>query len=131
LSISWKSPQGRLDFSCGCKLNYIHTSTVKCYVIFQVKNTWVKSCVLCHGICHLHLVCLSTYNFCIWNYENLTCYRMYLLQMPCGNIHNWCEQFDEQKATKQALVWCHWCLGVQAGHQNCYPTHTLVRVLEK
>jgi hypothetical protein len=42
LSVSQKSPQGRLDFSCGCKLNCIHTCTVKSYGIFQVKNTWVK-----------------------------------------------------------------------------------------
>jgi hypothetical protein len=51
--------------------------------------------------------------------------------MQCDNIHNWYEQFLDQKAIRQDLIYYYWCMGVQVDHLNYNPTNKLLQVLEK
>jgi hypothetical protein len=53
LQVSWKSVQWSPYFFCGHDWNYIYMCAVKQYYMLDVKNTLVKSFVLCHRVHHL------------------------------------------------------------------------------
>lgn len=59
LWVSWKSGQGSLYFFCGRNGNYVFTCAMKQFCMLDVKNTLVKSFILCHRVHHLQRCVLS------------------------------------------------------------------------
>jgi len=77
LWVSWKSVQWSPYFFCGHNWNYIYMCAVKQYYMLDVKNTLVKSIILCHRLHHLQC-CVLTEEFIEYNQQDAVFHNFFI-----------------------------------------------------